>query len=66
MSAPRLHERPKTHSPLISNDIWVLFSDINAQLADFQDTLRQRWSAHLAAVNTQERPKSIGSAVCSV
>lgn len=54
MSAPRLLERPKTHFPLTSDDVWDLFSAINAQLANFQDTLQQRWSAHQATLNRQE------------
>lgn len=54
MSTPRLHERPKSHFSLTSDDVWDLFSAINAQLADFQDTLQRRWSAHQAILNRQE------------
>lgn len=54
MNAPRLHECPKIHSPLISDDIRSFFSGITTQLADFQDILKRRWSAHLATVNIQE------------
>lgn len=55
MSAPQRHEGPKTGELLAPEHIRELFSDINAQLADFQDTLQRRWSAHQSSLTSMKR-----------
>lgn len=54
MSASRLHQSPKTAPFLPTEQSRELFAEINAQLADFQDTLQRRWSAHRATMRIQK------------
>jgi hypothetical protein len=54
MSASGFHGSPKTDPFLTPEHIRELFAEINAQLADFQDTLQQRWSARQATLHIQK------------